>query len=245
MTSIYRESLSKFNPKNYFTKKIKHDEKSLKEKFDEINLYFEIENDILVNVYHDKNNNTLEEKFINLFFDIIINKNIQEAADHSVIYLEEKLRVFDNTKVSNGIILPGQGGEYFNILNNIIRNVFSEYKNKNKRNFEINKNYFKISKEWLKLPEEDKLDKINKILDEIKKQNPILKFDSILVNKIENNFKINLDVDKNFSMLQSKKNILLEIEKKLKVLDQTLEVFIEEILDQNKLRLKNSPQKLS
>ena len=36
-----------------------------------------------------------------------------------------------------------------------------------------------------------------------------------------------------------------EIEKKLKVLDQTLEVFIEEILDQNKLRLKNSPQKLS
>lgn len=245
LTSIYRESLSKFNPKNYFTKKIKHDEKSLKEKFDEINLYFEIENDILVNVYHDKNNNTLEEKFINLFFDIIINKNIQEAADHSVIYLEEKLRVFDNTKVSNGIILPGQGGEYFNILNNIIRNVFSEYKNKNKRNFEINKNYFKISKEWLKLPEEDKLDKINKILDEIKKQNPILKFDSILVNKIENNFKINLDVDKNFSMLQSKKNILLEIEKKLKVLDQTLEVFIEEILDQNKLRLKNSPQKLS
>ena len=238
LTSIYRESLSKFNPKNYFTKKIKHDEKSLKEKFDEINLYFEIENDILVNVYHDKNNNTLEEKFINLFFDIIINKNIQEAADHSVIYLEEKLRVFDNTKVSNGIILPGQGGEYFNILNNIIRNVFSEYKNKNK-------NYFKISKEWLKLPEEDKLDKINKILDEIKKQNPILKFDSILVNKIENNFKINLDVDKNFSMLQSKKNILLEIEKKLKVLDQTLEVFIEEILDQNKLRLKNSPQKLS
>ena len=60
-----------------------------------------------------------------------------------------------------------------------------------------------------------------------------------------NNFKINLDVDKNFSMLQSKKNILLEIEKKLKVLDQTLEVFIEEILDKNKLRLKNSPQKLS
>ena len=133
----------------------------------------------MVNVYHDKNNNTFKEKFINLFFDIIINKNIQEAADHSVIYLEEKLRVFDNTKVSNGIILPGQGGEYFNILNNIIRNVFSEYKNKNKRNFEINKNYFKISKEWLKLPEEDKLDKINKILDEIKKQNLILKFDSI------------------------------------------------------------------
>ena len=30
----------------------------------------------------------------------------------------------------------------------------------------------------------------------------------------------------------------------LKKLDNTLEVFIEEILDQNKLRLKNSPQNL-
>ena len=66
---------------------------------------------------------------------------------------------------------------------------------------------------------------------------------SILISKIENNFKINLDVDKNFSKLQSEKNILLEIETKLKTLDQTLEVFIGEILDQNKLRLKNSPQK--
>jgi len=51
-------------------------------------------------------------------------------------------------------------------------------------------------------------------------------------------------VDKNFSKLQSEKNILLEIEKKLKILDQTLEVFVDEILDQNKLRLKNSPQKI-
>ena len=58
---------------------------------------------------------------------------------------------------------------------------------------------------------------------------------SLSVNKIENNFKIYLNVDKNFSNLQQKTNILLDIEIKLKKLDDTLEVFIDEILDQNKL----------
>jgi hypothetical protein len=39
-----------------------------------------------------------------------------------------------------------------------------------------------------------------------------------------------------------KKNILLEIEVKIKKLNDTLEVFVDEVLDKNKLRLKNSPQ---
>ena len=145
--------------------------------------------------------------------------------------------------MSKGIILPRQGGEYFNILNNIIRNVFSEYKIKNNINFDINRNYFKISESWKNLSYKEKINKINKILFEIKEKYSMLTDKSILISKIENNFKINLDVDKNFSKLQSEKNILLEIETKLKTLDQTLEVFIGEILDQNKLRLKNSPQK--
>ena len=82
------------------------------------------------------------------------------------------------------------------------------------------------------------------MLEDFIKENSNLSSESISVNKIENNFRINLDVDKDFSKLQSKKNLLLEIEKKLKTLDQTIEVFIEEILDKNKLRLKNSPQKI-
>ena len=65
------------------------------------------------------------------------------------------------------------------------------------------------------------------------------------MNKIENNFKIYLNVDSNFSKLQEEKNILLNIEVNLKELDSTLEVFVDEILDQNKLRLKNSPQKIT
>ena len=65
---------------------------------------------------------------------------------------------------------------------------------------------------------------------------------SIIVQSIDSNFKVNLGVDKDFKNLQLKKNMLLEIEIKLKKLDETLEVFVDEVLDKNKLRLKNSPQ---
>lgn len=241
---IYKKSLSKLSPKNY-NRNIKNiEENYYEQKFESIKLFIQIKNDIITDVFHSSNDNSEIEKLINLFFDLIINKNIQEAADHSVIYLEGKIRSFDNKDVSPGIILPGQGGEYFNILNQIIRKIFNEYKIKNNIKFDINREYFKLTSDWKILPEEKKLKKINLILDEIKRGSNSLTQDSILVNKIENHFKINLNVDKNFSKLQSEKNILLEIEKKLKTLDQTLEVFVDEILDQNKLRLKNSPQKI-
>ena len=60
----------------------------------------------------------------------------------------------------------------------------------------------------------------------------------------QSGFKIYLKVDDSFRKLQQDKNILLDIEIKLKRLDDTLEVFVDEILDQNKLRLKNSPQNI-
>ena len=73
-------------------------------------------------------------------------------------------------------------------------------------------------------------------------ENGLVDVNSIFVNNIENHHKIYLSVYKKFSNLQSKKNVLLDIEKRFKTLDESLKVFIEEILDKNKLRLKNSPQ---
>ena len=88
---------------------------------------------------------------------------------------------------------------------------------------------------------EDKVVHINKILEKIKKKFK-LSNESIIIQSIDNNFKINLRVDNFFKNEQKKYNILLEIEINLKELDNTLEVFVDEVLDQNKLRLKNSPQ---
>ena len=65
---------------------------------------------------------------------------------------------------------------------------------------------------------------------------------SIIVQSINSNFKVNLGINKECKDLQQKINILLEIEIKLKKLDNNLEVFVDEVLDKNKLRIKNSPQ---
>ena len=147
----------------------------------------------------------------------------------------------DNKLIKPGIILPSHAGVYFDDLNYIIRKVFKEYTLKNTIDFGINKNYFKKSYHWINLSEQKKIEKIDLILKEIVQENNLVD-QSIVVQSIDSNFKINLGVNKDFKDLQLKKNILLKIEIRLKKLDDTLEVFVDEVLDKNKLRLKNSPQ---
>ena len=208
---------------------------------DGFKLNFIIENRIITKIFHDCDSDKTLKKLINIFCDVCINRNIQEAAEHSVIYLEEKIRRINNHLIKTGIILPSHAGTYFDNLNNVIRNVYYEFIKKNSIIFGINKNYSKKSYHWVNLDEQKKLEKINFIIKEISAKHN-LKDQSVTAQTIENNFKVNLGVDKSFKSLQEKKNILLEIEIKLKILDQTIEVFVDEFLDKNKLRLKNSPQ---
>ena len=237
----YLDNIHKVKTNEYFSKKIINHENLFTGKIDEFHLNFVIENRIINKVFHDCENDKTIKKLLNIFFDICINKNIQEAAEHAVIYLEEKIRITNNELIKPGIILPSHAGTYFDELNNIIRKVFKEFTLKNSAEFGINKNYFKKSYHWVNLAEEAKIEKINFILKEIA-QKYNLTHQSIIVQSIDSNFKVNLGVDNAFKRLQLKKNMLLEIEIKLKKLDDTLEVFVDELLDRNKLRLKNSPQ---
>ena len=157
LNSFYKENLAHFTPNNYYINKIQLNENIFKKSFTEIDLFFEIKNEIIINVFHNSNKSSDIEKLINLFFDLIINKNIQEAADHGVIYLEEKIRKFNNIKVTPGIILPNQGGEYFNVLNRIIRSIFKNYQVKNNLKFDVNKNYFIMTEKWKLFKKKEKL----------------------------------------------------------------------------------------
>jgi hypothetical protein len=237
----YLNNIHKIVTNNYFSKKIINHENIFSGKIDDYELKFVIENRIITQVFHDCENDKNLKKLLDLFFDICINKNIQEAAEHSVIYLEEKIRIENDQIIKPGIILPSHAGIYFDSLNLIIREVFNEFVKKNKIKFGINKNYFKKTYHWVNLSDEVKIQKIDFVLNEIS-QKYSLTNQSIIVQSIDSNFKVNLGVDKDFKDLQLKKNILLEIEIKIKKLDDTLEVFVDEVLDKNKLRLKNSPQ---
>ena len=237
----YLDNIHKIVTNNYFSKKIIDHENIFLGKIDGFEVKFIVENKIITQAFHDCENNKTLKKLLDIFFDICINKNIQEAAEHSVIYLEEKIRIENDQLIKSGIILPSHAGTYFDNLNLIIREVFNEYVKKNEIKFGINKNYFKKSYHWVNLSEETKIQKIDLVLNEISQKYGLIN-QSIIVQSIDSNFKVNLGVDKDFKDLQLKKNILLEIEIKIKKLDNTLEVFVDEVLDKNKLRLKNSPQ---
>ncbi len=183
-----------------------------------------------------------KKKIIDSFLEICFNKHIQEAADHSVIYLEEKIRLLSNKLIKPGIILPSIAGIFFDELNNLIRDVYKKFRSKNNiYETNINKNYFRKSYYWVNLSEEEKISKIKNIINIILIKNQLFE-DSLNVVSIDNNHRVYLSINKHFRKIQTKKNLLLEIEVKLKQLDETLEVFIDESLDKNKLRLKNSPQ---
>ena len=241
INQLYLDILHKVKSNDFFSKKIIKNENLFVGKIEKSKLFFVIKNRIIVEISHNCENDKTLRKLLNIFFDICINNNIQEVADHAVIYLEEKIRIIDNKLIKPGIILPSHAGVYFDDLNYIIRKVFKEYTLKNTIDFGINKNYFKKSYHWINLSEQKKIEKIDLILKEITQENNLVD-QSIVVQSIDSNFKINLGVNKDFKDLQLKKNILLKIEIKLKRLDDTLEVFVDEVLDKNKLRLKNSPQ---
>ena len=177
-------------------------------KIEDINVNFVIENKTIIKLSHNCEKEIILKKLIEIFFDICINKNIQEAADHAVIYLEEKIRLSQEKLIKPGIILPSHAGSYFDDLNSIIREVFQEYSKKNLLKFYVNKNYTKKSYYWINLDESEKLKKINIIIRDICKKNNLID-ESAIAHGIEANFKISLNCDKAFKNLQEKKNLLL------------------------------------
>lgn len=241
---IYKDNLYKIKPKSFFSENKIENKNIYYSDLDNFFVGIHVENKIIINLVHNVKDDSDLKKILDIFFEIILNKNIQEAADHGTIYLEEKIRNVDTNIKSEGIILPGQAGLCFNILNKIIREVYIEYKSKNNLEFDVNRNYFNTSEKWINLSENDKIKKINLVITNICENHKLDGQKSISVNKIENNFKVYLNVSETFKKVQEKKNLLLQLETDLKNLDNTLEVFIDEILDQNKLRLKNSPQNL-
>ena len=157
-------------------------------------LAIKVKNKIIIEVKFYGEGDTDNINLLEKFCEQILNKPLFEAYEHGVIYLEEKIRLGHNKEISEGIILPGQAGSYFMNISNAIRNLFIDYKTQTKSKFDINKNYFKVSQNWKILKEEEKLKKINSILNEISNNNSLSK-NSITVNKIENDFKIFFNVD--------------------------------------------------
>ena len=197
----YKKEIKNIYSNNYYSKINFNDKNLFIKKIEDINVNFVIENKTIIKLSHNCEKEIILKKLIEIFFDICINKNIQEAADHAVIYLEEKIRLSQEKLIKPGIILPSHAGSYFDDLNSIIREVFQEYSKKNLLKFYVNKNYTKKSYYWINLDESEKLKKINIIIRDICKKNNLTD-ESAIAHGIEANFKISLNCDKAFKNLR-------------------------------------------
>ncbi|MDC0855525.1 hypothetical protein OAP67_00650 [Candidatus Pelagibacter sp.] len=185
--------------------------------------------------FKKKNSNNLN--WVDSFFQIVKktveNKPLREIKDHGMIYLVDMLRPKRN--VPEGIIHPDNEGKIFYDLKLFFK---SAYKSLAKDNKDLNRYYKKLSPNWRKLGEDKKIEIINKELVDFCYENDFSKnLNDLSVKRIENNFKVILNVSPNFSAKQKKKNFLLHIEEIFKKnVDFRLEVFITMMIDDGKLR---------
>ena len=199
---------------------------------------------IVKHAFHDFEKITDIAIVIDVFLDQIINKSIQESAEHSVIYLEHYLRPKIIEEKIKGIILPHVGGKVFQILNDLIRQIYLQCKIDLNFSDKINKEFTQLSSKWSVLDSVKKENLINHVLKNHVFKELNIGEEDIVLSKIEINFRVILELSNNFRNRQKDENILLKVEKIFhKKIDERLELFTMEIKDQNKLRTKNSPQK--
>ena len=206
----------------------------------------EKKNNSIIETWHDFKKKNKESILVDKFCDIISNKNIQEAAEHGIIYLEHEIRPKEITKKIRGIIFPKKAGNLFFDLNKCIRKIYKKTKIKYNFQDKINKDYFGLLKDWKKLSYDQKMEKLNQVLSE--KIIPSLKLnkDDIIVHKVEFDSRVIIKIsDKLEEKNRKEMNYMIKIENFFKYfVDKRLELFTTEKKDENKLRHLNSPQKI-
>lgn len=210
----------------------------IEEKIDDFRFLFLInKNDLIIDTcYYERANSSKLEKYINLFFTKIKGESIIEAREHGVHKIEDD--IFKKEGCS-GIRISQFIYSEISFIKNMIQKIYSKLGVE--KNTNINKIYRKISDDWKKRNENEKKDMIaNEIKNFMKSIN--ISFDFILRN-IEDHHRVYLNIDMKEKNENLKSSIFFELEKVLKKkIEFTIEIFNIEKIDENKLRLKNSPQ---
>lgn len=244
----YKEALSKIKKLNFNIKK-DFDEK----KYDiyclelnknlKLNYYINQENGILDHAFHNSEKIDNNSLILDLLCDQIINKNIEEVADHGAIYLEYFLRSKINKKEQYGIFLPRNSGGIFNIIERNLRSSRDDfYKKRNVNKDNINKEYRVISEEWTNLSFEKQKAKIDDILEKNIFRRFNINSSDIVLNRVIQGNRLEFILSDNLNG-DFEDNKLFKIEEIFKQkIDSSIELLSIEEKDSNKLRLTNAPK---
>lgn len=233
----------KFNLKNNFDVK----------KYE--NYFLVLSNNIRLDFYINHDDGNLDYAFHNskkignksAILDIlcgqIINKSIDEVADHGVIYLEYYLRSKALKKKNFGIFLPRNSGGLFNLIEKKLREARDDfYKKRSLTKQDINKEYRVISENWTNLSFEKQKIKIENILEENIFRQFNISSEDIILNRVIQGNRLEFILSNNLKG-DFEDNKLFKIEEILKEkIDSSIELLSIEEKDSNKLRLNNAPK---
>ena len=183
--------------------------------------------------YIEKSMNELEKKILRESCALIPNCSIQELYEHLIIRVENKLRNYSNISYS-GVLLPENISSEYKYFQDFFRKLLKPYV-KDELNNKINFQTIKPSNDWIYLNDDQK--KI-KIYDQLKNfKYPKSAHDvEIKIIRIENKVDIFLDL-LNITDIDTKNKLCLDFEIYLKRnLDESLNVYLETLVDKNKLR---------
>ena len=233
----------KFNSKNNFD--FKKYENYFLVLSNNIRLDFYINHDDgnLAYAFHNSKKIDNKSAILDILCDQIINKSIDEVADHGVIYLEYYLRSKAIKKQNFGIFLPRNSGGLFNLIEKKLRDARDDfYKKRGLAKPDINKEYRAISENWTNLSFEKQKVKIQNILEENIFRQFNISSDDIILNRVIQGNRLEFILSDNLKG-DFEDNKLFKIEEVLKEkIDSSIELLSIEEKDSNKLRLNNAPK---
>ena len=175
ISQFYIDASKKHNIKHFEKKKLNKDDKEFEILFingEKINYFVDKKNMKITHAFQNNIKNSKISKILDLFCETIINKNFQEVSEHSIIYLENKLReLSDNPPKINGIFLPSNSGGLFNYINKNLRDHFNDFLGNLSFTTKINKDYYEISDDWKNKSSNEKESFVDKVItDDICRQ---------------------------------------------------------------------------
>ena len=217
---------------------------NIKKNFLENQLIFYIENEswILKDIEFFKKKEINDEtnligNFIEIYKPVSLNLPFREVLDHSLISFLYKYFRLDTKNI--GIFHYENYGLIFIYLKKILKEVYTELNTKKGMfHTKVNKHYQNISNNWKEKTKEDKEKVINRLILNFCNDHKIEK-NKINFKKIEDNFRIILDVEREISDSNiNQSNYILMLENFFKKnCDFRIELFLGEKRDSNKLRL--------
>lgn len=161
---------------------------------------------------------------------VIEGRPIQECSDHAVIRVEEHLRDHSRPRVVSGVVLPENASPAFCLLTRLTRELLVQYRQKTGYNDTKNFHDDPASERWRALSADDRLERLRTAVGRHALG------DGVEVVSIQGDKRVVVEVGGEFDSAEEQTR-LLELERHLKeTIEPTLQLYMEPMMDKNKLR---------